>query len=91
MSAGGERPRIRARIAIKTTPSSHPATAYTMLVTGIPRILGNLIAGPIARRTLTGVFGYSAILCIIAAALILIAFYEEAAEAAPVNIAADAT
>jgi len=63
---------------------------YAMVVSGIPRVLGNLLAGPIARRTLTGVFACSAILCVIAAVLILIAFYEEAAEEAQAPVEAKA-
>jgi PPP family 3-phenylpropionic acid transporter len=50
---------------------------YAMLVPGVGRIVGILAAGPIARWSLQGVFGYSAVLCLVAAALVAFAFYEE--------------
>jgi PPP family 3-phenylpropionic acid transporter len=47
---------------------------YAMFVTGIARIVGNAAAGPIARRSMTALFGYSGLLVLIATALIFMAF-----------------
>ncbi len=49
---------------------------YTMLVIGGGRIVGNLVGGPIARHSLTAVFGFSAIVVAVVAALVLVAFVE---------------
>ncbi len=57
---------------------------YTMAVVGGGRIAGNLVAGPIARRSLSGVFGYTAILTALVAGLVLLAFVEADREEVPV-------
>ncbi|HEV8378644.1 MAG TPA: MFS transporter [Tepidisphaeraceae bacterium] len=50
---------------------------YAMAVMGSGRIVGNLIAGPISKRSLQGVYGSAAVLSVIAMGLLWVAFYEE--------------
>jgi PPP family 3-phenylpropionic acid transporter len=50
---------------------------YAMAVMGIGRIVGNLIASPISRWSLQGVYGSAAILSVISMGLLWVAFYEE--------------
>jgi len=50
---------------------------YAMAVMGMGRIVGNLIAGPISKWNLQGVYGSAAVLSVIAMGLLWVAFYEE--------------
>jgi PPP family 3-phenylpropionic acid transporter len=50
---------------------------YAMAVMGSGRIVGNLIAGPISKWSLQGVYASAALLSVIAMALLWVAFYEE--------------
>ncbi|HEV8606873.1 MAG TPA: MFS transporter [Tepidisphaeraceae bacterium] len=50
---------------------------YGMGVMGMGRIAGNLIAGPISRWSLPGVYGSVAVLSVVAIGLLGVAFYEE--------------
>jgi predicted MFS family arabinose efflux permease len=50
---------------------------YAMAVMGMGRIVGNLIAGPISKWSLQGVYGSAAVLSVIAMGLLWVAFYEE--------------
>jgi len=50
---------------------------YAMAVMGMGRIVGNLIASPISRWSLQGVYGSAAVLSVIAMGLLWVAFYEE--------------
>ena len=50
---------------------------YVMMVSGLGRIIGSLVAGPAAKWSLTGVFALAAVLACVAMALVAVAFYEE--------------
>ena len=50
---------------------------YVMMVSGMGRIIGSLVAGPIAKWSLTGVFAFAAALAAVAMVLVTVAFYEE--------------
>ena len=50
---------------------------YAMLVMGLGRVVGNLIAGPIAKVSFQRVYAGAAILSAIAVGLLWLAFYEE--------------
>jgi MFS transporter, PPP family, 3-phenylpropionic acid transporter len=50
---------------------------YVMMVTGLGRIVGSLVAGPVAKWSLTGVFTFAAALACVALSLVAVAFYEE--------------
>jgi PPP family 3-phenylpropionic acid transporter len=54
---------------------------YAMLVWGVARTLGSLLAGPVAQRSLTLLFWCAAATCVVAALLIVFAFREAPARA----------
>ncbi|HEV8292483.1 MAG TPA: MFS transporter [Tepidisphaeraceae bacterium] len=60
---------------------------YAMAVMGSGRIAGNLIAGPISRWSLQGVYSSAAVLSVIAMGLLLVAFYEEEHRPKPATVA----
>src|SRR3954470_16976402 len=60
---------------------------YAMAVMGMGRIVGNLIAGPISRWSLQGVYGSAAVLSVISMGLLWVAFYEEEHQKSPAIVA----
>ena len=54
---------------------------YTMLIVGVSRIVGNLLAGPLAKWSLTGLYGCAAAVCLVAAGLVVLAFSDAHAPA----------
>jgi PPP family 3-phenylpropionic acid transporter len=60
---------------------------YGMGVMGMGRIAGNLIAGPISRWSLPGVYGSAAVLSAVAIVLLGVAFYEEEHRGKAVTVA----
>src|SRR6267142_244284 len=63
---------------------------YGMAVMGMGRIVGNLIAGPISKWSLQGVYGSAAVLSVFAIGLLWVAFYEEEHLAKPATVASAA-
>jgi MFS transporter, PPP family, 3-phenylpropionic acid transporter len=63
---------------------------YAMSVMGMGRIVGNLIAGPISRWSLQGVYGSAAVLSVVAMGLLGVAFYEEEHQKKPGTVASSA-
>jgi PPP family 3-phenylpropionic acid transporter len=49
---------------------------YTMVIIGVARIVGNLLAGPIAEHSLTTLYGYAAALSMLGVLLLLVAFHD---------------
>jgi len=49
---------------------------YTVAVTGLGRIAGNLLAGVVAAHSLSAVFAWSAAMCAAAGVLLAVAFAE---------------
>jgi PPP family 3-phenylpropionic acid transporter len=47
---------------------------YTMLMVGVARIVGNLLSGPIAERSITALFWFAAATCAFASVLLIVAF-----------------
>jgi PPP family 3-phenylpropionic acid transporter len=60
---------------------------YAMAVMGSGRIMGNLIAGPISKWSLQGVYASAALLSVIAMGLLWVAFYEEEHQKQPIMAA----